>query len=587
MKKTLLLVVAVLFLCLLVFQACSPASHISQNPNVYTRKDREAARYMEHNTKPNQHYYYNLSNDWEYRYLVKTLYRSGVNKTTNPQLFKVINEERRHPMMPMMTAAVNPDTVTHGIDLITNFSTLNQIDYNTAGLLSFPQEDSLIQAVTVISLIDPNGDSIGPSRSSFGYTPIALANLEVRTSGLNVHHADSITSIYSSIYTLKNGHNMFGYSDGSNSNALKTAVNLAPVSCVMNQPVASCPCTPPPSPVQGPCIGNQMQCVDTNTITVCMSRHSPACTYCQTGLVDNFMFPIAGYAVCTGPIDTTAQGKPAGGSYGITVTRLPNGGGCTVPLNPAINFWDSVHVYGDSMTWSLPQATFPNNCLHSGDSVLYQFSLIVKSKGRPVYISMTNARDAGPSDVKVKPIQVLSGCIAAGTLITLADGSNRPIETIDVSDNIKSNANGDPMHVDYNTIGREQRPCIRLTDDKGHSLLVTDGHPMMTPGGVVLARNLKAGDKVLTADGTGTLTTVKKEVYTGKVYNLSVVNGKEKWDVTKKNSTFFANGFLVGDHKMQQYYNYNKPMTQEEVLRRLPPEWHQDYLNSLRRTAAH
>lgn len=291
-----------------------------------------------------------------------------------------------------------------------------------------------------------------------------------------------------------------------------------------------------------------------------------------------------GYIKYKGDVNVGPNGKPTGGFNSITLTRLPAGGGCpAIPLSG--NFLDYVTVTGDSLYWNIDQAHFQNNCLASGDSVLFQMTLLVFVRIgpnlEPAYATISNAADAQPPSVKIPKIQIVSGCLAAGTEIVMANGKEKKIEEIAIGEKVISNAQNRPLTVDYSTIGRESKPCLRIDDSKDHSILVTDAHPMITPTGVVLARDLKIGDSVVTRDGVTEIVAIANEQHDGEVWNLSV-GGNESDGLRRDftNSTFYANGFLVGDHKMQSHHQYNRQLSRNEVLQRLPEEWHKDFLNT-------
>lgn len=176
---------------------------------------------------------------------------------------------------------------------------------------------------------------------------------------------------------------------------------------------------------------------------------------------------------------------------------------------------------------------------------------------------------------------VLYGCLSADSTILMADGTEKRIADIETGDQVISDAAGIVLTVEDKVEGTEEEPMIRIADEAEHSLLITSGHPLCTTNGIRLARQLQLGDTVLTRDGSSVITGLSEEMYTGKVYNLSVGLPEDGVELTTDNTTFIADGILVGDARMQRYYGDLVKATPEEVLQRIPPEWHQDYLNSL------
>jgi hypothetical protein len=289
------------------------------------------------------------------------------------------------------------------------------------------------------------------------------------------------------------------------------------------------------------------------------------------------MFPMKGHIVYSGNVNVDGSGKPSGGAFAnVTLTKLPSGGGCpAIPLQG--NFFDYATVTGNKLSWTLTPANFPNTCLASGDSVLFQMTVFVMVGTEPAFATISNAPNVDPPAQRIPPIHIVSGCMAEGTLIALADGKEVPIEKVAIESKVKTPDNRE-LIVDYSTTGTEADPSIRIKTNNKLNLLVTGAHPVVTTAGVQMAKDLHVGDTVLTQKGKSTITELVKEQYNGTVWNLAVSPpGEETYD--GEATTFFANGILVGDHKMQNYARY-KIWTHEDVLKNLPEIWQQDYLNS-------
>jgi hypothetical protein len=281
-----------------------------------------------------------------------------------------------------------------------------------------------------------------------------------------------------------------------------------------------------------------------------------------------------------GNVNVGPTGKPNSGAYyNITVTRLPAGGGCVVPLLDS--FWNYVTVVDNKLSWDIDGALFRNSCLQNGDSVLFQMTIFVKVGNEPAFATITNASQADPPVTKIPPMQIVSGCIAKGTMITMDNGQQKAIENVAMLEKVKGKT---AYCVAYNTIGYEPQPLIRIIDDKGHNLLVTEDHPVATGSGIKPAKDLKVKDTIQTDKGNAIVISLKQEKYSGEVWNLALDKCAES-DVAPGNSDafFYANGILVGDSKMQAYYKHYEPRSHENILKVLPKEWHEDYMNSLKR----
>jgi len=171
-------------------------------------------------------------------------------------------------------------------------------------------------------------------------------------------------------------------------------------------------------------------------------------------------------------------------------------------------------------------------------------------------------------------------CVAKGTLITMADGSTKAIE--DVMDGELVSSNGQTMQVMDTSIGYEAIPMFAITDDAGHSVLLTETHPVVTTNrGVVWASEVVAGDVLSTTGGNSNVVSVTEELFNDTVHNLELepLTGNDD-----ANEVMYANGIAIGDLGYQSDLTFKDKAksTVESVLQALPEEWHEDYLNSLK-----
>ena len=128
------------------------------------------------------------------------------------------------------------------------------------------------------------------------------------------------------------------------------------------------------------------------------------------------------------------------------------------------------------------------------------------------------------------------GCFLAGTEISLADGSTKPIESIEAGDvvmawDMKSGElKPDPVRAVQDP--REVDSYLILND----RLRVTASHPMLSDGEWVKAGDLKVGDHLTAADGSVvTVATIEKVPGPVTVYNFEV----------NPYGTYVANGIVV------------------------------------------
>lgn len=181
-------------------------------------------------------------------------------------------------------------------------------------------------------------------------------------------------------------------------------------------------------------------------------------------------------------------------------------------------------------------------------------------------------------------------CLAKGTMITMADGTELPIELVSKGDMVlgavaENNGAAQAMQVVDVSIGIEALQMYRLIGADGSDVLMTETHPVSTSNrGIVWAKELKKGDRVLTDDGSVLITKIKKEKYKDNVYNLKLAPSAKSSIAEGTYLGMYANGMLVGDLATQDEHNYKDQFireTPEEKLQRLPLKWRTDYISSL------
>jgi hypothetical protein len=181
-------------------------------------------------------------------------------------------------------------------------------------------------------------------------------------------------------------------------------------------------------------------------------------------------------------------------------------------------------------------------------------------------------------------------CLAKGTLITMADGSQKPIDQILAGEMVlgavaKNSSAVQPMRVMDVSIGVEALQMFRVTSADGREILMTETHPVSTSNkGIVWAKELAAGDRILTEHGSVLISKISEEQYNDNVYNLKLAPRADSKIAQGTYLGMFANGLLVGDLATQDEHNYKDQFirqTSAEKLQRLPAKWKVDYISSL------
>jgi hypothetical protein len=149
-----------------------------------------------------------------------------------------------------------------------------------------------------------------------------------------------------------------------------------------------------------------------------------------------------------------------------------------------------------------------------------------------------------------RPLDVYPGgfCFAAGTLVRMADGSERPIDDLESGDEVLGYDDGTATFRSVAVIGNTPhfgRACLELTLDTGSRLRVTPGHPLRSDR-LWLAAGGVAEGTVLTCLGDGgeaesrPVVSVVPDPLPATVYELSVGGCH----------TYFAGGILAHNKNM-------------------------------------
>ncbi|MCP3101097.1 Hint domain-containing protein [Myxococcus sp. K15C18031901] len=347
-----------------------------------------------------------------------------------------------------------------------------------------------------------------------------------------------------------------------------------------------------------------------NLISVCLNRTwTQDCDYDLTGNLNSVKLPLQGSISVTSShvFDSTEIDRfktnlngglavPEAGHLKLILTN--SGGGCDVTDGTTLvakmaQFWNRVTLSADKKTfsWDLTgtnAAFFDDGCRQVQDDVkLTAFiTLPLISAGTTYRSSITLSNDPAAirPDYVFKKITVTNSCLAAGTEIELAEGKPATIETLKAGDHV-TNPFAPSLTVMDTAVGIETTPMVRIRSESGRSLLMTEMHPIQVAArGMVQARELKKGDLVMTRTGPSKLVEVRREAFTGKVYNVKVGTQAEQSTLGADQTAVYANGFLVGDGQIQKKYESIalQPKT-GDMLARLPSRWHRDYQLSLQR----
>ena len=510
-----------------------------------------------------------FSDPVQYRYFKRFAERSGATPKNAPQFYRELEAARKRHIKQggPDEVAMSSTTDSVAINVVSGYgaATTTEENFSVSALSSTPGGSD--QTRLTIQLFDDSYNAVGPLGQ---HTEFAQGeNTQVQTVGsfsTPTQPAEKREVITSGTYNYQpyGGATQHGYMTQASATVPESISTLNP---------------------------KKNGGTEVGQIRVCLNRSGSDCDITESsGSQQNVKFPIQGSITYFDEIQTPFDNNNSFNS--IIITKEQSGGGCLMSAAQSATFFTNATVSADKKTlsWDLSPAQFGPACFNQADTVIYSFTVQVTvgagNNARPVFAYVTNASDAVEdlNTAKIMPIQFRWGCLAGESLITVKRGETFELvmlKDVRIGDIVLANARGDLVEVVANTIGTEPVPMLRISTADGRSVLVTNGHPMKTGRGVVLSRHVKVGDVFHTIDGTHTkVVSIKKEQYDDNVWSLDVspisTDGRH---LGQDGTTFYADGLLVGDVKMQNAHERKALIDPRKILERLSPKWHEDYFN--------
>ncbi|HEY0011814.1 MAG TPA: Hint domain-containing protein [Allosphingosinicella sp.] len=235
------------------------------------------------------------------------------------------------------------------------------------------------------------------------------------------------------------------------------------------------------------------------------------------------------------------------------------GGGACIALPIGTDMTQYITNNSTSLTLKIPPSALGNAPWDQNQTIdmdfFMEYHVQPQGGGNPIpaqmrMTSIPQSLPAGgtfPDIAPLLPLQFVWGCLPAGTLIRTETGE-RPIESIATGDKA-FDGDGRLVEVTSTWTGWETTPFVRLSDERGGTILLTTQHPVLTDDGMRLASELSAGAYVRTADhGCVKLTRVEHVPSEAKVFNLDLGTLEDMGDA---GTTMIANGYIVGDNRAQ------------------------------------
>lgn len=281
--------------------------------------------------------------------------------------------------------------------------------------------------------------------------------------------------------------------------------------------------------------------------------------------------------------------------YGKLARAAGSGGGYyNIPPDSLTNFYNNCQASTpNTLAWNLPAGTSPSNSnplifgsipwtSEVATYLFIQFQVLLQGTPIPAVavIQSSDTPDNDPLDgvTNIKPLQFVYHCLAQGTLITLADGSTLPVESLTTGHVVRT-GEGQTLPVTSTWVAPHQGPVVRLETDAGHTLVMSHNHVVMTPQGPQMAGDLAEGGQVHVSGGTATITTARTEDFDGLLCNASLSAPNQPADATR--NTMFANGVQVCDFEVQTQHGRDRRADPDVVRASIDPVFLPDYENYL------
>ncbi|UXY08908.1 hypothetical protein N7922_13495 [Kosakonia sp. ML.JS2a] len=438
---------------------------------------------------------------------------------------------------------------------IVDINSLDGRNYTADALGSLPTQATNV--TQTLGLFDSDANSVGAVNYTKSY--INAADCHIQANGVYSRSPQENTENVAVIYTFAqtiNQQTVFGAEVIASQSYPKEIINTSPTDLKHN-----------------------------SQIKICLTRESTDCDYWHdyNGVVS---VPIKGQVTYLNNIDMSG-GRPVNAWNAIYLIRTRAGGDPITPLSD-VNVFNSpkTQINGNSISWDLDWLRFKTVDFQSGENVYYIFKMGVSAGGKNVASFITNApKNVLPEQrflntFTIKPMQIVYGCLAKGTHITMQDGSQKNIESI-VSGEWVLSQQQRYLRVEDVIRGNES-DCrvIHFTSQHGaQSLTTSAGHPICTTSGIMLAKELTSQHRLITHEGESAIDAIETTTDEQVVYNLHLSTDDPLADGLEGRSTLYANGVLVGDSQMQWQYEEEYNQRPVNVLDQLPDEWRQDYQN--------
>ncbi|HLL54426.1 MAG TPA: Hint domain-containing protein [Myxococcaceae bacterium] len=522
--------------------------------------------------------------DWSdpraFRFVIARLKLAGKTPQTSPRLFEKIQQRRaehQRGQFLVSTTAGNTRKAQHYMTSTNIIEGSNHIEANAT--VTYPGGAYYLYVDS--ASWDNTGEPLGPMgymESYGGATARSAAIGDIEQTAAQHFELDSYSLMDTSIGLLES----FTFRDNNKS-------------CEFDLSTLA---------IQAPVDRRGGQC-----ISICLNRTwTNDCDYDLTSSPNALVIPLKGSISISERSDTCVfdlakieQFRAGTLTSGFIKIALPGaGGGCDLNNGGSANlsmktFWQNTTLTNGNRTlsWDMTgsnSAVFDASCRMVQDTVDLTMAITLPMKKgehpvapRPIVIS--NDPNSQATDYTLACMTMVNSCVAAGTRISMGDGKSQAIETLAIGAKVY-NPYTQTMLVRDTAQGFETSPMVRIKDEAGRNLLMTELHPILSVDrGFVQAKALKVGDRVETITGPSRLVSVTREQFNGKVYNLEVGSDAERLKLGPDETVMYAEGFVIADKTIQEKYEAlaRAAAAKFDVREHLPKAWLRDFKNSATR----
>ena len=511
--------------------------------------------------KPGVPHRLNLADEAQHRFLLNHLASTGKTPQTLPEFFRALERTRAAhvqnggPQLATLTGTEPP------VSMITGIESQDRINYIASALSAYP--DGCYYTYISLQLFDAEtGEPIGAKAEQSVYS--GGEYVPIQTNGQiqpgKAVRAELVVSYAPPVRETED--------------EIQTTIESTTINNFPKTPPKST--APVPKPTHS-----------TPYTLICLRRsagNDADCDYGPYG-TQTVVVPVQGSITYNSAILPLTLDNASAQLYVVSRTT-GNNTKYFLPGQPITTNFSISSTDPTKLTWNFDVANFGVPDPFANFSFVdIQLSFAVTTQASPNQIPawVTSVVDTapGPSVEKILPLQFADGCIAEGTLITLADGTTRPIEEFEGNEKVLS-TNGAVMTVRLTNSGVETDLMIQVKDEQNRLLKITSKHPVLTDNGPKQAHLLQVNDSLITSDGTARIVEISHVAFGGRVWNLTLgVGDGELNNLADDKRAFFANGIMVGDAAMQSIFSQAQKEKTDNILARLPERWHQDFLNSL------